>query len=161
LDASAALVPFHRLIITAVGLSPPAIASGGPGVVPGPSGNSCVDPRSTVPGSLPTVLPPTRSVSAAVTVTNCGTVDESKVRITQTLTVSDPAGTTAPPAAFDGGRSGVTVDLAAGASVAVTPPAARLVTGHLYTLNLTVSPAVSTGPAQAGATQTFRIRVAP
>ena len=161
LSASSALRPSHLLLITSVGLEPPAIATGGPGIVPGLAGNSCGNPQSTVPGPAPTVLPPTGTVTAAVTVTNCGTVDESGVRVTQTLELSDPAGTAPPPSGAGGGRAQVTVAVAAGASVAVTLPPAIVTTGHLYTLTLSVTAAASTGSPLPGATQQFLVRAAP
>jgi hypothetical protein len=55
----------------------------------------------------------------------------------------------------------VTISVSAGASVAVTPPPATVLAGHLYTLTLTVAPEVSTGAPQAGAVQSFLIKVAP
>ena len=56
--------------------------SGGPGIV----GDSCSDPVSAVPGPTPAVLPPTKTVQVSMTVTNCGTVLESGVVVSQTLT---------------------------------------------------------------------------
>lgn len=161
LSASPALQPLHRLVITSVGLDPPAIATGGPGVVPGPPGNSCRNQVSTVPGSAPTVLPPTGTITAALSVTNCGTVDEAGMRVTQDLVLSDPPGTAPPPPVDGGARAEATMTLAAGASVAVTLPPARVRAGHRYTLTLTVVPQVSTGPPLAGAVQQFLIMVAP
>ena len=162
LSTSSALQPDHRLLIVSVGLDPPAIATGGPGTVPGPSGNSCGNPQSIVPGAMPTVLPPTPTVTAAVTVTNCGTVDELGVRVTQNLLLADPPGTALPPPGAGGGQAEATIGVPAGRSSSVTLPAATVTTGHSYTLTFSVAPAVSAGPPlPAGATQEFVIRIAP
>ena len=161
LSTSSALQPDHRLLIVSVGLDPPAIATGGPGTVPGPSGNSCGNPQSIVPGPAPTMLPPTATVTAAVTVTNCGTVDESGIRVTQSLVLADPPGTALPPPGAGGGQAQATIGVPAGRSSSVTLPAATVTTGHTYTLTFSVAPAVSAGPPLPGATQEFVIRIAP
>ena len=56
LSTAVPLVPFHQLVITAVGLEPPAVTTG----VPGTASNSCSAPTSSVRTSTPTVLPPPR-----------------------------------------------------------------------------------------------------
>ncbi len=113
--SSPALVPVHQLVITALGLSPPAVASGGPGIV----GDGCSDPRSVVPGPAPTVLPPTSTVSVGLTVTNCGTVTETGVVVSQTLSIADPAGTAPTVGPRPGGKDQRRVTLASGSSVAL------------------------------------------
>jgi hypothetical protein len=154
LAASKYLVPFHRLVITAVGLDPPAVASGGPGLL----GGDCATSVSTVPGAAPTVLPPTASVTAEVTVTNCGTVPESGVVVSQTLVLADPPGTTAPAASARGSASHVEVSLGAGSSKALDLRPLRVANGHHYTLTV----AVAVEPNQldrAGTTQQFLLQV--
>jgi hypothetical protein len=154
LGSSAYLAPFHRLAITAVGIAPPAVTTGGPGVL----GADCPRVQSTVPGPTPTILPPTSSLTAEVTVTNCGTVPESGVKVTQTLTLSDPPGTTPPPPKDRGSTSRASISLRSGSSQALTLPALRVASGHTYTLRLAV--AVPAGQVnRAGSTQTFLIRI--
>ena len=66
------LLPIHHLIISSVGLSPPAVPSGAAGAI----GTSCASPTSIAPGTQATVLPPTTQLVVTATVTNCGTVTE-------------------------------------------------------------------------------------
>jgi hypothetical protein len=161
LDTSGALVPFHQLVITAVGLSPPAVASGTPGTI----GTGCsVHAVSTPAGSTPTVLPPTATVSAQVTVTNCGTVDESGVVVTQALALADPAGKALPPTGARGGVAHATVSLAAGSSAALTMPAVAVAGGHLYTLGVSIALPASQRArpgGAAGSSQQFLLQIAP
>jgi len=155
LASSTALVPFHHLVVTAVGLSPPAVPAGGVGTV----STSCIDPQSTVPGAVPTVLPPTTTVAALVSVTNCGNVPESDVTVTVAVAPADPAGVTPPSLGVSGGTSRAVVAIASGSSSA--PPLAPLSvsSGHRYTVTVTVS--LPPGQADAtGATQEFLIQVA-
>ncbi len=155
LSASAALVPFHHLVITAVGLTPPAVPGGGVGVV----GTTCVAPESTVPGASPTVLPPTNSVAVAVTVTNCGTVPETDVSVTVAIAPADPPGAPALPAGDDGGTSRARVSLAAGSSTAPDLRALRVASGHRYALTVSVSlPAGQVDPT--GTLHRFLLQVA-
>ena len=154
LAGSTELAPFHRLAITAVGLSPPAVSTGGPGLI----GEDCVHVKSTTPGSAPTVLPPSSTVTAAVTVTNCGTVPESGVRVSQTLVLADPAGTTLPAPSARGSVSRATVALRSGSSMALKLPALAVSPGHTYTL--TVAVAVPAGQVnRAGSSQEFLIQI--
>ena len=149
------LQPYHRLAITAVGLSPPAVSTGGPGLF----GADCVSVASNGPGATPTVLPPTTTVTAEVTVTNCGTVPESGVVVTQTLALADPAGTALPPAGARASTSRATIDLASGMSMALTLRPLSVADGHNYTL--TVAVAVPAGQQdRAGSTQQFLIHIA-
>jgi len=154
LGSSTQLAPNHRLAITAVGLSPPAVASGGPGLL----GADCVTVKSTAPGSAPTELPPTPTVTAEATVTNCGTVPESGVVVTQTLALDDPAGTAPPAAAARGSASRATVTLRSGSSVALSLARLTVAPGHTYTLTI----AVAVPPSQLlrdGTTQQFLIHI--
>jgi hypothetical protein len=154
LASSSALVPFHHLVITAVGLSPPAVPTGGVGTV----STSCVDPASTVPGTTPTVVPPTTTLSALVSVTNCGNVPERGVTVSVTVAVADPVGTTPPPAGLRGGRVQAVVVLASGSSSAPSLGPLPVGAGHRYMLTV----AVSLPPGQqdpAGSTQQFLVEV--
>ncbi len=149
------LHPFHRLAITAVGLSPPAVSTGGPGLF----GADCVSVVSNAPGSTPTVLPPTTTVTAEVTVTNCGTVPEAGVVVTQTVALADPAGTPLPPSDARASSSRTTVDLASGSSMALTLRPLTVADGHLYTLTVAVAVPASQQD-RAGTTQQFLVRIA-
>ncbi len=156
LSSSTYLAPFHRLAITAVGLSPPAVSSGGPGLL----GADCTRVQSTVPGPAPTVLPPTSTVTSAVTVTNCGTVPESAVVVSQTLALADPAGTPPPPSTARGSVSRATIsNLRSGTSQALTLPALAVASGHTYTLTVAVAVPASQ-VTRAGSTQTFLLKIA-
>jgi len=154
LGTAAALAPNHRLAITAVGLSPPAVSAGGPGLL----GGDCANVGSNAPGPTPTVLPPTFTVTAEVTVTNCGTVPETGVVVTQTLALADPAGTAPPGPRARGSASRVTVALRSGSSMALTLPSATVATGHLYTLTVQVAVPASQQDT-AGSTQQFLLQI--
>jgi hypothetical protein len=139
LNASAALVPFHQLIITAVGLVPAPVAASGPQtVIPG-----CTAPQSEIPGGSPTVLPPTTSVQTTVTVTNCGTVVEPVVRVTETLMPADPPGTPPPPTGAAGGTYRAQVSLRSGSSSALSMKSLSVATGHRYSLTISIAISVS------------------
>lgn len=155
LASSSALVPFHHLVVTAVGLSPPAVPTGGAGSV----STSCTEPSSAVPGSSPTVVPPSNALGALVSVTNCGTVPESGVTVSVTVATADPPGTAAPPAGSQGGRVQAVVVLASGSSSAPVLGPLPVSAGHRYLLTV----AVSLPPAQldpAGSTQQFLVEIA-
>lgn len=149
------LQPFHRLAITAVGLSPPAVSTGGPGLF----GADCVSVVSNTPGATPTVLPPTTTVTTEVTVTNCGTVPESGVVVSETLDLADPPGTPSPPQGARGSSSRTTVTLASGASMALTLRPLAVAGGHRYTLTVAVGVPASQQD-RAGSTQRFLVRIA-
>jgi len=150
------LAAFHHLVITAVGLDPSAVPTGGVGT----ASTSCVAPQSTVPGTTPAVVPPTNSLGALVSVTNCGNVPEAGVTVTVTVTPADPAGTAPPRAGPQGGRSRAVVSLASGSSSAPDLGSLPVSPGHGYTLVV----AVSLPPGQidpAGSTQEFLVAVTP
>jgi hypothetical protein len=154
LASSTALVPFHHLVVTAVGLDPPAVPTGAVGIV----STSCVDPQSTAPGATPTIVPPTSTLGALTSVTNCGNVPEADVTVTVTVAPADPAGSAPPPAGASGGRSSATVSIASGASASPVLRPLRVASGHRYTLSVSVS----LPPGQAdptGATQAFAVQV--
>ncbi|MGA2835803.1 MAG: hypothetical protein ABSF84_04325 [Acidimicrobiales bacterium] len=155
LASSPALVAFHHLVVTAVGLSPPAVPSGGAAIV----GTSCSDPQSTVPGGTPTDVPPTSTLAALVSVTNCGNVRESDVTVSVTVALSDPPGTAPPPAGRRGGRVQAVVAIASGSSAAPTLAPLPVASGHQYTVTVSVSlPPGQVDPT--GATQMFLVQVA-
>ena len=155
LGTASELQPFHRLAITAVGLSPPAVSTGGPGLF----GANCVSVVSNAPGSTPTVLPPTTTVTAQVTVTNCGTVPESDVVVTQSLALADPAGSPLPPPGARASASRTTVTMASGSSKALTLRPLAVAGGHRYTLTVSVAVPASQQD-RAGTTQEFLLRIA-
>lgn len=161
LSNSPALFPFHQLVITAAGLNPPAVppaqqavaTSGGPGII----GDSCSDPVSAVPGPTPAVLPPTRTVQVSVTVTNCGTVLEAGVVVSQTLTPVVPAGSAPPPSGRRGGTTQTKVTLRSGSSVALSLPRLPVTGGYVYELTLTVAIPPQANPA--GSTQKILFQI--
>jgi hypothetical protein len=145
----------HRLVITAAGLTPPAVVTGSPSAV----GVGCQQTTSTVPGPNPTVLPPTSSVGAAVTVTNCGTVPETGV-LTETLALADPPGTALPARRARGGTARVTVSVASGGSRAVSMAPMAVAGSHLYLLTLSIAvPADQIFPQ--GTSQQFLLKISP
>ncbi len=158
LSASPALAPFHQLLISALGLTPPAIATGGTGIV----GDSCTAPFSLAPtaGTSPTIVPPTSRLAVEATVTNCGTVTETGVKVTETLTLADPPGTAPPRPGAAGGNQVATVVVRPGASAAVTLSPLSVGSGHLYQLTVTVS--IPPGQADpTGSTQRLLVQIAP
>jgi hypothetical protein len=158
LSASAALAPYHQLVISALGLTPPAVATGGTGVV----GDSCGAPFSVTPapGAPPTIVPPTLLLTAAPTITNCGTVTETGVALTETLTLADPPGTAAPPPGTSGGKRNTTVAVRSGSSVGVALSPIAVAPGHRYQLTVTV--AIPPGQADpTGSSQQLVVQIAP
>ena len=161
LAGSAALVPFHQLVITAVGLFPPAVpptaqavaTAGGPGIV----GDSCGDPVSAIPGTTPAVLPPTATIEVSMTVTNCGTVVETGVTVSQTLTPVVAAGTQPPPPGARGRTTLTKITLRSGSSAALSLPPLKVAGGHVYELSLAVAIPPQANPA--GSTQKFLIQI--
>jgi hypothetical protein len=151
LAGASALGSYPRLIISAVGLSPPAVATGSTSAI----GDSCDAAASTVAGAVPTVLPPTRTVTSAVTVTNCGTVSESGVVVTETLAVADPAGSPVPPARARGGTAHQTVAVPSGSSQSLSLPPMAVAGGHNYTLTLSLAIPVTQTVADGSSQQFF------
>jgi hypothetical protein len=157
LSSSITLYPFHQLIISAVGLAPPAVppstATGGLGT----AGQGCRKPTSATPGTAPSVLPPTATVTALVTVTNCGTVPEPGVVVAETLALSDAPGAALPAASrARGGDARATVTLASGASRALSLGPLAVAGGHTYMLTLTIA----NSAAAPGGTQQFLLQIA-
>ena len=162
LAAAPALAVLHQLLISAAGLSPPAVAAtGGPSTV----GDGCSDP-STRPASPPaTILPPTTRISAQVTVTNCGNVNESGVIVSTTVQA-------VPGAPIQGAHQKLappstsptsirrTISLGSGSSMSLAMGPLRVGAGHEYVVTLAVSvPPGQTDPA--GTTQAFLVQVSP
>lgn len=154
LAGASALGSYPRLIISAIGLSPPAVASGSTSAI----GDSCDAATSTVAGAVPTVLPPTRSVTSDVTVTNCGTVSESGVVVTETLAVADPPGSPVPPAGARGGTAHRAVSVESGSSQSLTLPPMTVAGGHNYTLTVSLAIPVTQTVAD-GASQQFFLQI--
>jgi hypothetical protein len=151
LAGASALGSYPRLIISAVGLSPPAVATGSPSAI----GDGCDHATSTVATAVPTVLPPTSSVTSAVTVTNCGTVSESGVVVTETLAVADPPGSPPPPARARGGTAHQTVSVPSGSSHSLTLPPLAVAGGHNYTLTVSLAIPVTQTVADGSSQQFF------
>jgi hypothetical protein len=164
-SGSAALVPFHRLIVTAAGLVPPAVPSAVGGDLPGSGivATSCVaTTQAAVPGTTATVLPPTPTVAVQVTVTNCGTVTEVKTPVTATLALADSPGIAAPPAGDTGGTAHATVTVISGGSQALTLGGLHVAGGHNYTLTIAVHVRTGAGGQanRTNATQKFLLQIA-
>ena len=160
LNAAVALVPYHQMVITAVGLTPPAVPAATPNDAAGSGiiGISCDAPSSTVAGPTPTRLPPTSSVTPLVSVTNCGTVDEANVTVTETLVLADPAGAGPPPVGASGSSARTKVTTVSGQSQSVNLPALKVAKGHNYTLTVTLTP--PTGQADpAGTSQQYLLQI--
>ena len=107
-------------------------------------GVSCVAPQSVVPGPAPTVLPPTSKLSVSATVTNCGTVAESRIAVTITAhTGRSCRGRQQPPAGARGGTRRTRVTLRSGGSVALAVGPFPVAGGHRYlvTVSIAIPPA--------------------
>ena len=135
LSSSAALVPYHQMVITAAGLNPPAVppaaqsiaTSGGPGIV----GDSCTDPVSATPGPTPAVLPPDQD--------HPGLDDGDQLRDGARVRGGgepDPhagrrlPGRQPPPPGQRGGTTRTKVTLRSGSSVALTMPPLAVAGGY-------------------------------
>ncbi len=92
-----------------------------------------------------------------MTVTNCGTVLESGVVVSQTLTPVVPAGSAAPPAGQRGGTTQTRVTLRSGTSAALTMPPLAVAGGYDYDLTLAVAVPPQANPA--GSTQRILIQI--
>lgn len=155
LDEAAAFRPFHQLIVTAIGLEPAPVASGGAQTrIPG-----CSAPQSEA-SAAPLVIPPTPSVSVAVTVTNCGTVVEPVVRLTGTLALADAPGTPPPPPGASGGSAEAQVSLRAGSSAALSLKPLAVASGHRYTFTFAIAiPVGQEADNPAGSSQQLLLQI--
>jgi hypothetical protein len=162
LNTAVALFAFHQMVITAVGLAPPAVPSATPN---NPAGSGTIatscnppNPTSTVAGPTPTVLPPTGSVTPLVTVTNCGTVSEANVTVTEKLVLADGPGVSAPPTPASGSSAQTTVSALSGQSRALSFPGLQVAGGHDYTLIITLAPPAGQQNL-AGTSQQFLLQI--
>jgi hypothetical protein len=160
LAASVPLYPFHQLVLTAVGFDPPAVppGPGSPSAGPGVIGVSCASPQSTPPGSAPTIVPPTSVLTVKATVTNCGTVPESGIAVTVSVTLSDPPGT-APPAGASGANRTAAVTLRAGGSAALVFAPVPVVGGHRYLVTVSIAIPAGQQSQPQGSTQQFLLQI--
>ena len=95
-----------------------------------------------------------------MTVTNCGTVVESGVVVTQVITLADPAGTAPPPRTTRGGRAQTQVTLLSGSSAALSFPSVSVASGHLYDLDLSIAlPPSQAAHNPAGSSQQFLLQI--
>ena len=92
-----------------------------------------------------------------MTVTNCGTVVESGVAVSQTVTPVVPAGTAPPAPGERGGTTQTRITLRPGSSVALTLSPLPVAGGHLYELSLAVAIPPEANPA--GSSQKFLIQI--
>lgn len=106
------------------------------------------------------MVPPTASVTATVTVTNCGTVAEPGVQLTGTLALADPPGTPPPPVAASGGAAQAQVSLRAGTSGALSLAPLTVASGHRYTLTVAIAiPVGQEADNTAGSTQQLVLQI--
>ena len=157
-----ALVAFHHLVVTAVGLVPAGRADR--------RGRArrrrdCVDPSLDRPGATPTVVPPRRRSTALVTVTNCGNVPESDVTVTRDRDPGRPGRATA--AAAGRARGGRTPGRRRcdrpgrrrpHPALAPLPVAAA---GTRYSVDGGRGAPARARPTRPGSTQQFLVQVAP
>lgn len=168
LATAKAYAPTPSVIVSAVGIAPPAVVPpssagqppppAGQTGVGGTFGEGCAAPVSAVPSSSPTVLPPTGTVQATVTVTNCGAVVEGTATVTATLALADPPGTAPPGSGRAGGSVKATAEVPVDGSVALTLAPLSVAGGHRYTLVVSVAPPVPQ-PSAAGTSQEFLLAV--
>ncbi len=168
LAASSALLAVHQLLISAVGLSPPPVGSAGT------VGDNCQNPSSRPAVAPPTILPPTKQLSAQVTVTNCGSVNENGVVVSMSVQLAPgsppPTTTTTSPAR---GSTSTSTSTAASASPSSTRRTISLTPGRSTSLTLgplavahggqfVVTVSVTAPPGQAnpaGTTQAFLVQI--
>ena len=155
LKASSALAVVHQLLISAVGLSPPAVGS------PGTVGDNCANPSSR-PANPPTsLLPPTRKLSAQVTVSNCGNVVEKGVVVSLTVQLAPGSPTpgkaaSSTPASPSSVRRTIVVGPGGSTSLAMGPLA--VVPGSQYVVTMAVAfPSGQANPL--GTTQAFLVQI--
>jgi hypothetical protein len=155
LQASAALAVAHQLLISAVGLTPPAVGSVGSTV-----GDNCPNPSSQAGVAPSALVPPTKKIAAQVTVTNCGNVNERGIVVSLTVQLAPgsppPKGSTAAASSPSVVRK--TIALTPGGSRSVDLGPLKVLPGGLYVVTAAVaSPAGQTSPA--GTTQAFLVQV--
>jgi hypothetical protein len=137
--ASPKLLVTHQLVLSAVGISPPAL--------PSPTG-------AATPGL--SMISPTKSVTINVVLSNAGSVDESRASVTLTLAPvpGTPGAATSPAAATR------RTALGAGRSVSLAPASFPVKPGTSY--QLTVAVAIPAGPIDATGTSVSQVlQIAP
>jgi hypothetical protein len=161
LASSVALQPFHHLVVTAAGLEPPAVPPnpGSPNAAPGVVGVSCDNAQSIPPGAAPTVLPPTSTVTVKATVTNCGTVAESDIAVTTTVSLFDPTGTAPPPLHARGGAQKTSVTLRSDGAAALAFGPFSVANGHRYVVTISIAIPIGQQLQPQGATQQFLVQI--
>jgi hypothetical protein len=161
LAASSALGSFHHLVVTAVGVEPPAVPPNpaSPNAGPGVIGVSCGNAQSTPPAPSPAVLPPTSTLTIQATVTNCGTVVESGIAVTGAVTLSDPVGTAPPSAGGRGGTQKMAVTLRSGGATALTFGSFSVAGGHTYLVTVSIAIPVGQQPQPQGSTQQLLVHI--
>jgi hypothetical protein len=155
LAASVALSPFHHLVVSAVGLEPPAVPGPGPGVI----GVSCGNAISTPPGASPSVVPPTPTLTVKATVTNCGTVAETGIAVTTSVALDDPVGTALPPVGARGGTRIMPVTLRSGGATALTFGPFSVANGHQYLVTVSIAIPVGQQGQPQGSTQQILVQI--
>jgi len=105
------------------------------------------------------VLPPTTTLTVKTTLTNCGTVSESGVAVTASVTLSDPPGVAPPSAGSRGGTRNASVTLASGGSAALVLGPIPVAGGHQYlvTISIVVPPGEVSLPQ--GSSQQFLVQI--
>ncbi|HEX4217365.1 MAG TPA: hypothetical protein VHZ02_03295, partial [Acidimicrobiales bacterium] len=167
LAASSALAQVNQLLISAMGLSPPAVGS------VGTVGDNCPNPISRPAAAPATVLPPIRRLSAQVTVTNCGNVNEKGIVVSMSVQLAPgsppPASTTSstsrstttsPPTTASASPSSArrTIALTPGRSTSLTLGPLAVAHGGQYVVTVSVTtPSGQTSPA--GTTQAFLVQI--
>jgi hypothetical protein len=153
LKASPALRVVHQLLISAVGLSPPAVGSAGT------VGDNCPNPSSRPASPPPSLLPPTKKLSAQVTVSNCGNVTEKGVVVSLTVQLA-PGSPPSKAASSAPASSSVrhTIVLGPGGSRSLSMGPLAVVPGSQYVVTMALAfPSGQTNPA--GTTQAFLVQI--
>lgn len=148
-DVSASLAPVHDVVIAGAGRSQAIRVepSPVPSIVPAGS-------PQPVPGS-PATVPPTRTLSVTVTVSNLGNVDEPSVPVAASLSPR-PGGTSTRSVA-----SARRVALVAGSSTVVSLPPLDVVPGTTYILDVSVRPPSGERRSAPGVSALYQLTVAP
>jgi len=146
---STTLAPVHDVVIAGAGKSQAIRVepSPVPSIVPAGS-------PQPVPGS-PATVPPTRTLSVTVTVSNLGNVDEPAVLVGASLSPL-PGGTSSRAVS-----STRTVALVAGSSRVVAVPTLEVVPGTTYILDVSVRPPPGERRSAPGVSALYQITVAP
>ena len=120
---------------------------------------SCANAQSIPPGAAPTVLPPTPTVTVKATVTNCGTVAESDIAVTTTVSLFDPPGTAPPPLHARGGAQKTSVTLRSGGATGLVFGPFSVANGHRYVVTVSIAIPVGQQLQPQGSTQQFLVQI--